>query len=366
MAFELIQVVANGVKYEGWESCQIIVSMGEAYSYCQLTTTEIGGLKDPIQPLFDIWNFPPGTPITIVASGQVVWSGLVDLYAPIVDEVQHSITVTGRTWAKDYAESSVKHPTGVFEDMTDIDIVQQIAKGDGGDAGPIAVYAPPDFVPYWSIRQGAFRWQESMRLLQQRGKMLWSSANGNLNITQGAPFKFVEDVGLIEGENILKESARLTDQGWSLVHVIGQAPRGTSQVVFEPEGIASAKGGWHGRYLRIIDQAATTQQLAQIRANWQLNRSIGENLQAVITVPGWRTQINHGQLWEANDDVYVFAPKLKINCILRILKTIMNYDLYNGTTTTLVLVDGRAVGSPVSSQCDSGDIWDILGGGGRR
>lgn len=358
--FEQVQVIADGVLYEGWESVIITCSMEDIFSWCQLTTTEVGGLKDPINPVFDKWNFPPGTPITILATGTPVFAGVVDLYAPVLDANQHSITVTARTYSKDFAESSVKHTTGNFEDMTDVQIVQQFAAAAGV---PLTSYVSrQDLIPYWQIRQGATNYEEAMRILQQRGKMLWAPLpDGTLVITDGLSFGTVTDSALVQGVNCIRLSARLTDQGWSLVDVIGQGrsakdlqPFGVALNPFshQPGGGLSAPFIGRSRYLRIIDQAATTGELAMRRAAWEMRRSIAGNLQATFTVPGWRTQGTAGDIWRTNHDVYCFAPALKIDCILRTLKVVLTQDAQTGTTTTITCVDGSTVRiDPAISTC---------------
>jgi prophage tail gpP-like protein len=365
VAFEIVQIAANGVLYEGWESCQITAALDLSYAFAQLTITELGGTKDTFNPDFEQWNFPPGTPVQIIASGNPIFSGIVNLYAPAVDETQHTVTILVKTIGVDISDSAPNQVPSNFEDQPDLSIVQQLAASVGV---PIKNYTSPDIIPYWQLKQGATIYQESMRILQQRGKMLWSSLNGDVNITKDRSFGLVTDGALIQGENLEKLSARLSNDGWNLVEVIGQAPRGVDpKLVMAPYGIAFgpttfipgaglSSPAYRQRYKRIIDQAATTQQLAQIRAEWEMNRSLGQNLQVQVTVPGWRTRITEGTFWQVNTDVYVYAPYLKVDCILRIWKTVFNQDSSGGTTTTILLVDGAATGDSASA-CNSGSIW---------
>lgn len=371
MAFEIVQVVADGVLYEGWESCEITVAMDLAYAFAQIATTEVGGIKDLFNSAFDKWNFPPGTPIKILATGTPMYAGVVSLYAPTVDATQHAISVLARTFGVEMVYSSVKHPTGNFENMTDIDVVQKLAEGT---RATISNYTKPDLIPYWQIQQGAPIYQEQMRILQPRAKMLWADLSGANNITAGSSFGFIQGSALIQGVNIEKMSGRMEADGWELLHVVGQFPRGTDEhIAYEPFGVAhapipavspggglSSPGIFQFPYKRIIDQQATTQELAQRRADIEMNRSACENLQVQVTVPGWRDGGTSGDFWKVNTDVYIYAPWLKVDCVLRIYKTVFKQNAVDGTVTDLLLVDGRCVGDAAGSKCNSGSVWQWL------
>lgn len=358
MPFEKIQVIANGVAYEGWESCTIINAVDEAWATAQLITTEVGGIKDKLNPSFTQWDFPPGTPVQIMANGDLVFTGVVNVYSPTVTEDQHTITVTVTTYGRYFVDTSVNHPTGFFENMTDTAIVGQFAALAGV---PLSIFSQGMIIPYWQIRYGASNWQEAMRILQQRGKMLWSrAATGDMVITDGNPFGLVTGGAILEGVNVLRETATLTDQMWSLVFVGGQSSDGVDEKIhLQPMGTAMSSFRMPPRYKRIIDQASTNAQLAQIRANWEMHRSEAGAMQATFTLPGWRENGATGKIWEPNWDVYCKAPWLKIDCVLRILKVVLNQDSNLGTTAMITVVDGQGIGGEIS-QCNSGSLWDMF------
>lgn len=356
-AYEHIQVIANGLIYEGWESISVMNTMHAPYVEAILTTTEKGGIKDKLNPAFTEWHFPPGTPVQIMASGSPVLLGVVDIYEPQVDAETHSITLNIKSPAKVLPLTSVNHPTGTFEDMTDIAIAQAIL-GPIGLPVPLKVLAVPMLVPYWMIRSGASNYQEIMRVFQQRGKMLWSSIpDGALNVSDGETSSGqVTDGAIVQGLNVVKMSARLADLQATIIEVQGQAPNGDENVlpIF---GIATNPyfGPFQMLYKRVIDQAASTYQLAQIRANYYARRMGGDRLQAQFTIPCWRTGgINgSGPFWEVNWDVHCFAPYLKIDCNLRIVKVILSQDNTSATTATVFVADASAVGGSPSECTDN-------------
>lgn len=366
MAYEHIQVTANGYTYDDWESVTIVAELSVHYVTAILTTTEIGGTKDWLNPTFSEWHFPPGTPVTIIASGTPIFVGIVDIYEPAVDEMTHRITLTVRGLAKDFALTSVFHPTGNYEAMTDVGIIGQWA---GLMAIPLKILTTPVLIPYWQIRQGASPYAEAMRML--RGKLLFGDmTTGGMVVSDGPPSGAVTDGMILQGVNVTKMSARLSDEEQhTLLEVVGSSPDGTDVrqhlepfgLVYNPFG-ADYLNPLQFRYKKIIDQGATTSDLAMIRARFAMSRNLGKRLRASFTLPGWRTGGVPGQgpVWEPNWDVNVRAPYLKIDCNLRIFKVILQQDSgATGTTATVFVTDAQAFNGPPSQCVGDRALWDI-------
>lgn len=353
MALETVQIAADGVPYEGWESCLIEWSMEELFATFQFTATEIDN-KGRLPDTMIQWNFPPGTPIQIYANGGLLANGYVHTYAPMVDAEQHSVNLIGVSFSKDFGDTSVNHPTGNFENQTDVGIVQQFAAAAGV---PLEVYTPPDNIPYWQIRQGATNYQESMRILQDRQKFLMSNLNtGAMALVGSVPFTTNQTGAIIQGENTLRLEAKLTADEYSVLEVVGQASIGVRQSE-HLQPFASVPGpSKRPRFKKIIDQTAVTHQLAEKRARWEMLRAKGATTLAQITVPGWRDQ--SGKFWQANTDVYVNAPSLKIDCWMRVQKCTFRQDIGVGTITTMILIDPFAYGASENAlPCNSDGIW---------
>lgn len=357
---ELIQVEADGVPYEGWE--EIIVEWGMAdpvFVTFQLKTTEIPTDQDKDWDVFSKWNFPPGTNVMVYASGDPFIQGYIHSYNPTMNKDQHSIVVTGVTYGKDFVDSSVKVDTsmGNYENMTDSQIIQSFAAAAGVS---MSDYTTPIPIPNYQVKQGGTNWQESARILQNTEKTMMSILpSGDLAIVGDAPFYINTDGALIQGENILEMSANLTADQYDVIEVIGQAPEGTDDKQhLQVFGIAqnTSPFGRASRYRRIIDQMASTTIQASRRARWQLLRSYGATTQAIITVAGWRDFI--GRFWAANTDVYVNAPVLKIDCMMRVYKIIFRQSIGTGTICTITLVDPTTFGGePILGLCKSDSMW---------
>lgn len=360
---ERVTVVADGVSYEPWEAVSVEWDMNNLFVSFQLSTTEVAE-KTEDWTVFDKWNFPPGTQIDILGNDEALTTGIVSVYNPQVDPDQHSIVVTGFSFAKDFSDSSVKHETGRFDNTTDVAIVQQLA---GALGIPLLALASPTTIPFYQIRQGGNNYQEVMRLLVQGQKMLTSNMSGQMVVTDGKPWGYNTGGMLLQGHatnvsgtedagNMIRMEARLSDENYYLYEAIHQSPYDDKPENLAPFGMALDPTARASRYKKIINQAVTDPGIAQKRAEWERSRAKGFTTLATCVVPGWRDQ--SGAFWKPNENVYVLAPWLKIDCWLRIVKLVFSQNLSGATTTTITVVDPRALGdSGGGGECNSGDMW---------
>jgi prophage tail gpP-like protein len=358
MSRELIQVVADGVPYEGWESVIVDWSMENPYVLAQLTTTEIPNEQGDLST-FGKWNFPPGTVVEIYATGNKFMAGYVDVYAPSYNPDFHSIVLTIATSAKNFAESSVNHPTGNWENTTDSAVIAEFARLAGVE---LEDYTQPEQLPYWQVRPGATYFQETVKMVQSHEKYVMGTMHGPLALNGPAPF-YVNPNGMVmQGVNILQAEGRLSAEMFSTIMAIGQAPVGVDKLNdVEPWGIATLgtlPTSLQKRFKLIIDQRSTTSELLKKRAQWEMWRQLGRT-QAFITVDSWRDSA--GAFWSANTDVYVWSPFLQIDCFMRIQRVIFRQDPGgSGTVATLTLIDPKAYGWPGVMACNSADYWHVF------
>src|SRR5580765_5723307 len=88
---EYITVAAGGSIYDGWESVQIEWTAKSSEVTAMVTTTEVSPFAEA--PIFDKWNFPPGTEVQIYAGKDIVFWGTVFSYEPKADAESHSVTL---------------------------------------------------------------------------------------------------------------------------------------------------------------------------------------------------------------------------------------------------------------------------------
>lgn len=368
MADELVKIATGGFLYEGWETVQIISEIDVPYLDFIVETTEIGEPGEwgkPGRSKFRDWNFPPGSPIEIYANDTFVLSGAVYVYQADVSPDMHKVQVSGSTTGLDFIESSVDHPTGNFENTTDAVIIQTLATPYGQQ---IINDTPPESVPYWQIRQGSSNFFEITRLLQDYQKFLGSDPHGNIVVRGG---KFIEQdissftpygVGgaIMQGENVLSMSCRMQDYGFAIKKVLAQSVIGVDHLSLEVFGEAFDGSRRPTRRQTIIAQRDMTQPMAQRRAEWEIMRQSGDELEATFLVRGWRN--TDGHFWRVNTDVYVWAPILQIDCVLRIKRVILSQSVAQGTVSQITVTNPQAYGGPQIA-CSSGDMWMIPVGG---
>jgi len=110
--YEYITVVANGAVHDGWESVQVEWTMKDPEVNCLLTTTEIGPFTEA--PVFDKWNYPPGSVIEVYATPEgsgaasLIFWGTVYSYEPKADAESHTVTLVCKTTTNAWAMAVVE------------------------------------------------------------------------------------------------------------------------------------------------------------------------------------------------------------------------------------------------------------------
>jgi prophage tail gpP-like protein len=228
-----------------------------------------------------------------------------------------------------------------------------------------------------------------MRVLKNYGHLLHGMMDGGVSVSAG---KALGTQGpIVQGENILKMSARLTDESAD-VRIHGQTPYGIDvKQNIQPQAMEQSFLS-RNRTKIIMEPAVVDEQRAQTRARWEARRASATGLQGTVTVPGWHAPAGEsyvqrnipfgsdegsgggGPLWQILADVYVLAAWLKINCTLRSARVVFKQSLAEGSVTELTLVDPASMEAPDmgisaagSTPCQNGSMWkprftSILGG----
>lgn len=351
MSYENIQLVAGGSLFEGWERVSVRAGVNEAVRSFDIEVSEVSAAFG-LSP-FSVWNFPPNTPITLLASGTLMVTGYVDDYNPSGDAESHKVQVTGRGRGMDYVDCGCVHPTGRFENKTVDKIGQELDKFGVGVSIDVAP-GPP--VPWFQIRQGSTPHAEMMRLLAQRRMTMKGEADGSITITRGGQKRHAG--GLIQGDNIKAMSATLSArERFSDYIVKGQSSLGTTRAQLRPRGEARDPNVPRYRPKVIIDQAETDPRRIQERADWEALRAAGFSAKAQITTVGFRDRA--GSLWEPGHLVFVMSGWLKLEQDMLIESVQFQQDDQAGTTAQLALVDPKAYAAGGSSRSGSGDVWSM-------
>jgi len=265
----------------------------------------------------------------------------IDVYNPAYDTNSHAVQVHGYADNREYSRSSVQHPTGYFENQSILAIAQALGAPLSlivSAAGSAAARAS-EVIPKFQVRRGlSTPWDEMMRLLPQRGMTIHGDRYGNTEMIAGSSGAHAG--GLIQGKNILRASAQLSDQNLAQVYgVIGQAAQGYDSKGTQVYATAPAAGRG---YFEFNENSDTDQARAQQHAIYRAARAGGEAAQATISAPTWRD--DNGDFWSAGKSVFVYSPFLKIENWLTIMKVVFDQDGRSGTVATLTLQNTESVG----------------------
>lgn len=350
MAFEDIRIAAGGVLYAGWKSVSVRAGKQLAARTFDLTLTEVADGSP-----FARWPLFPGTPVEVLASGSLLVSGYVDVYAPSIDAGMHDVQVSGRGRGADYVDCSPKHPTGRFDDKT----VDQIARELDRYGVGIRLLGPPGPpIPWFQIRRGSTCWAELMRLLPQRGLTTMGEADGSISLVKQPTGRHAG--GLIEGRNIKAIAAELDgSERFSDYEVLGQSAFGTDDPQIKPHGRAIDP---NVKRFRLREAQAPTDvdpQRTQEMAETLKTRAAAWSTRASVTVSGFRD--GSGQLWEPNRTVFVHAPSLHLEQDMTIEEIEFRQEDGSGTTTTLSLVGPEYSFGAAPPHSGSDPVWRLSG-----
>lgn len=360
MSLEKITVQAGGLEYQGWESVSVTAGIAQAARSFEIATTEI--IKAYESP-FDIWNFPPFTPMSLFANGDLLVQGNVDDYLPSSGAENHSVVVRGTGPATDLVMGSPDHPTGRFEQETVLNILKALAGPYSVviSAAEVAAEAANKVVSLFQLRRGETVWSESLRLLGDYGATLAGQADGELVIMRAGKGRHAGAIaqGDMPGSVPIKEmSADLSGAGrYSQYRVTYQDSLGTEEDVFEGEATAEDSGVPRFRLREIIAATEMDANRAKSLAMWTASRAAGFSAKATLVVLGFRDSA--GTLWDPGNLVFVFAPFLKIESDMVITEAIFSQSNDGGTTTTLTVMDPQAFFGNASAASGSGGIWDF-------
>lgn len=325
---EKISVLAGGHSYEEWEQVTVSYAINEATRSFTLRGTERPGQ----------WRFPPGTPVTILANGEVVLVGYVNRYQPEGDARIHTVTISGRSKSQDFIDNSAVHETGFWENKTPEQIAQDLDRFGVG----VKADVPLKPIPYWQLYQGESPWRTVDRALRPQGATQMGKADGSIAITN-ALAAARHSGALVEGYNIERFTGEITDDNRHSEYTVkGQQRTEHGPPAIQPWGWVMDGGVKRYRPKIVVNEGDTDKARAQARAKHEANRSAGLSIKATITTQGWRD--DGGKLWEANAIVFVQSPILLklVRPMLIEHVTLTQDNGGEGSLATLDLVDPRA------------------------
>lgn len=323
---EYVTVIAGGGVFTGWEKVQVTAGIEQAVRDFTLETTERVGE----------WKFPPGTPVEILANGDLLVRGYVNAYQASGDAKTHRITIKGRGKGQDYVDCSAEHDSHEFLDQSPLDAAKALDVYGIGIRADVTIPR----VPRMHINPGEPPFQFVERYLRPIGATMMGEPDGSIRITDASAARYVYGV-LMEGQNIKSFQVDLNDGSRHSKYVArGQGRTGTGASRLRPSGSAR-DGGVKRRRTRILGNETDTDiGRAGSRAKHERDRAAGKAIRASVQVQGFRDFA--GKVFEPNSLVYVHAPILMHLAREMLIEQVRFSQDKSGSLTDIQLVDPKA------------------------
>lgn len=342
MTTEYVTLAAAGFSYAGWKKVHISAAIKEAARSFDVETTERPGE----------FAFPPGTPITLLATGSLLVTGYVNRYQSSGDAKTHNVRIQGRGKGQDIIDCSAEHKTGHAKDRTPGEFANELDIYGVGITDRIGLPK----VPMQHIKQGETAFRTIERYLRPHGATMMGRADGGIDLTN-ASVAMRAAGALVEGVNIKAWDVTLSDDDrFSDYTVKGQGRHGTKPQDLRIKERDSDGGVKRRRNRMIVAEGDTDKKRAKDRAKHEKERCAGNGTKATVTAQGWRDMA--GMLWEPNTLVFVSSPLLMhLEQDMLIEKIDLTQD-DGGTIAKLSLVDPRAYRGQGQDGKRTGKTWN--------
>lgn len=295
----------------------------------------------------------PGDYVQVLMGSDVVLTGFVDRYQPSYGEGNHTIRITGRSLCEDLVDCSASWEGFQFLNTP----LLQIAKSLCGVYGiPVSLAQGADQgapIPQVNVLIGESIYDVLERLCRFRALLLYDQPDGSLFLASaqppGAPGAASIGVGtaaggLKEGVNVQEAFGMYSmDCRFSDYDAVRQS---LDTLQDEGEGgnlIASVTdpGVPRLRYRAIIAEAIQGgQDVAALRAQWEMNRRVGRAAMVRIITDGWRDAAN--VLYAPNTYIAIDLPGLKLKPVTWLISEVTYHRDERGTVCELLVMPPAA------------------------
>jgi prophage tail gpP-like protein len=331
----------------GWTSIRVTRGIERLPSDFEILMTDL------FPEEVDAFVVAPGAPCVVKLGEDVVLTGYVDRFSPMIDKGQHSIRVSGRGKCCDLVDCSAEWPGGQMSGLTALEIARQLVKpygifsddtpdnpifvtSDTADVGPI--------IPQQNLIIGETPYTIIERICRFATLLAYEDADGDLFLTRAGTAEAAS--GVEQGKNVQRASLDFALDGcYSQVYGFIQSfdsfmdlgDRGNLQAIAEDPNVK------RHRRMTIIAEAGDSQgfDVLKSRAVWEVARRNGRAQALHVTVDSWRDSA--GTLWTPNTLAPISLPALK----LAPKKWLISQVTYSrngesGTTAELVMMPREA------------------------
>src|SRR5262245_11937378 len=330
---EVATIDVGGVRFDDWESVWVQHRWAEGYPLFRFTCAE----RDPLLPLWEKKQPHPGEEVTIFLGAILAVSGIILVRQVAYDAASHGVMLqgVGITWCA--VRSSIIGRNN-FDNMN-FEQVARIVLGQVGFVPEVVGVLNP--LPFKKLQNepGETIWNFLERIARPRGIILGSDHAGHVLLVDKHTKPIMAQ--LIEGQNILRmQCTKSIKDKYTDYWVRGQTAADDSQHGREAsEQEARTPGALPACYsplLTMAEQPVWGRPEVQDRANWEAHWHESAEIEADVTVQGWKKP--DGDLWHGGDDVYVWSPMAPLDQVMKVETATFTQDRNSGTLTTLHLV----------------------------
>ena len=365
MASDVVRLLVNGLRYEGFESIRITRSIESiAGSFTLEVSDRWDGATDP-------WPIAEGDECKVLVGDDVVITGLID-------KRRLSASATTRTLGYDGRDRA-----GLLVDCSAIVDAGSVGKGGkwtfyNVNVAQLATEITKPFDIKVSVQAGLESlltkhakivlhvgdscFETIAKVAGAAGVLVVSDGAGGIVITRGGTARAAS---LVEGQNILAASTEMDATDRFGRYLISSQIPGTDDASGEATRVlaeATDPAVSAIRVLMIRPEKSYNAEDAKRRADWEARIRAARAEKVTVTVQGWRQP--SGALWTINTLTRVRAPRLVgVDGDLLISQVEFSVSA-SGRTTQLSLVRPDAfTPEPTATVRESGGAWKELAKG---
>lgn len=305
-----VTLTIGKVRWEGWQEIRVSRGAERCPSDFDIGLTE--KYLDTSQ--LDIM---PGEPCTLSIGDVKVIDGYVDLYEISVGE-GHQVRISGRSRCCDLVDTHAVVPYGQLGNCDLVQLAQQLCAPYGIDVVTKNITLPSTvsdrIIKIFNVTLGQTPYQLIEECARYMAVMVYDDADGNLVLSSVGTDRHAS--GFAEGVNVLEYGVayRMDERFSTYLPVLfsvqnfndfDNANAGNEFTPIKDPGVPRYRP-----FFVISEQSYNGQFLAQLRAQWEMQRRRGRSQAVRLVCDSWHDSA--GQLWTPNMLAPVHLPALKL------------------------------------------------------
>jgi prophage tail gpP-like protein len=326
--FDKVKLLINGTEYTGWTSVSVrrsIETLSGSFEIVSIDPSDDRALL-----------IKPNQSCAIYLDSDLILTGFIDGFAPMISEQSRSITLNGRCRTADLIDCSAVYKSGTWSgNVSLLKLCKDLCYPFG-----IKVFADASDLgsdlKNFSLNTGESVFEAIQRACQNRAVLPVSDTSGNLRLTVAGNDR--AESALQTGVNIKSASGQWNyENRFSLYQIKGQTSNdsggwGESQISIS--GRAEDKTFPRYRPKIFAADGILTNADAQKKVAWEMQVRAGQSNSVSVTIAGWRQK--SGKLWRENQQVYTLIPELRVDTDLLISELVYTQS-NKGTDTSMIL-----------------------------